>query len=239
MLVGTRSGLVVLLGLLVAFPWKVRADDGDQARSFLNKATAAYGLGHYAVAAENFEKAYELRPDPALLYNAAQAHRLAGNKQRALELYQSYLRMYGKKDQSEEVERHIRDLKQAISRDEAVATAPPVTPAPVSVPLTPPAAPGKIEPIAVPPPSPATAPAAEAAAAPPPHSPPPAPPPPAAAPTTLVVESAPPPPESLTHKAWFWIVIGAGVAAAAAVTVLLATRGPNDAVPTLGTASGN
>ena len=33
----------------------------------------AYGLGEYKEAAENFERAYKLHPDPALLYNAAQA----------------------------------------------------------------------------------------------------------------------------------------------------------------------
>ena len=59
-------------------------------RDYLDKATAAFAFNRYAVAAENYEKAFELKPDPAVLYNAAQAHRLAGNKERALDLYQSY-----------------------------------------------------------------------------------------------------------------------------------------------------
>ena len=33
-----------------------------------------------------------------MLYNAAQAHRLAGDRQRALELYRNYLRVYGRGD---------------------------------------------------------------------------------------------------------------------------------------------
>ena len=81
----SRAG-VALVGWLLAMPSSLvwaGAPGGDDARSYLDKATSAYGLGRYAVAAENFEKAYELKPDLALLYNAAQSHRLAGNKQRA------------------------------------------------------------------------------------------------------------------------------------------------------------
>src|SRR5262249_11828042 len=102
----------------------------EEVRSYLDKATAAFALNHFAVAAENYEKAFELKPDPTVLYNAAQAHRLAGNKERALELYQSYLRMYGSEKRAE-VEKHIENLKQAIEKDHAVATSPPTGTAPV------------------------------------------------------------------------------------------------------------
>src|SRR5262245_53593139 len=83
-----------------------RAEAGptEDARAYADKATAAFALAHYATAAENFEKAFELRSDPALLYNAAQAHRLAGNKERALILYRNYLRIYAKKEKRGEVE---------------------------------------------------------------------------------------------------------------------------------------
>ena len=81
-------------------------------------------LAHYAEAAESYEKAFALKPDAAVLYNAAQAHRLGGNKERALELYQSYLCLYGG-DRRAEVEGHIESLKQAIEKDRAVATSPP------------------------------------------------------------------------------------------------------------------
>src|SRR3954469_8851968 len=94
------------------------ADDTELARGYVEKATAAYALNKYAVAAENFEKAFELKPDPALLYNAAQPYRLGGNKERALALYESYLRVYGKKGSGrEQIETRIRELKQAIQHD--------------------------------------------------------------------------------------------------------------------------
>jgi hypothetical protein len=52
--------LLVLLLSTVALAGQARADNVEGARAYVNKATAAYALNHYAVAAENFEKAFEL-----------------------------------------------------------------------------------------------------------------------------------------------------------------------------------
>src|SRR5215831_10307221 len=105
--------LVVVMCLLMTglYPGAAAADDASEARTYVDKATASYALGHYAAAAENFEKAFELKPDPALLYNAAQAHRLAGNKERALTLYQSYLRVYGRDTLAASIDARIDELK--------------------------------------------------------------------------------------------------------------------------------
>ena len=65
------------------------------AKEHYDQANAQYGLGNYSKAADEYESSFELMHDPALLYNAAQAQRLAGNKQRALLLYQNLLRVYG------------------------------------------------------------------------------------------------------------------------------------------------
>ena len=94
---------------------RAEAGRAEEARDYLDRATGAFALNHFVEAADNYEKAFALKPDPAVLYNAAQAHRLAGNKQRALDLYQSYLRMYGT-DKRAEIEKHIENLKQAIER---------------------------------------------------------------------------------------------------------------------------
>src|SRR6185503_15414879 len=147
--------------LTITFAFGARAQAGtpsEDARVYLDKATAAYALNRYAVAAENFEKAFELKPDPALLYNAAQAYRLAGNKERALALYESYLRVYGGTDKRTQVEARIKDLKQAIEHDKVVATQPPNTTLPIgggeARPATPPP-PGAVAPAATPPVAPA------------------------------------------------------------------------------------
>src|SRR5262249_32026289 len=62
--------------------------------------------------------------------NAAQAHRLAGHDQRAVELYQSYLRLPGVSNR-DEVERHIASLKAAMEQQRNAASAPPLGPAPL------------------------------------------------------------------------------------------------------------
>src|SRR4029077_1095068 len=92
-------------------------DEADQARAYHEKAKAAFALSHYGQAAEFFEKAFELKSDPALLYNAAQSHRLAGNKQRALTLFQNYLHVYGRDDRRAQIEMRIDELKKAIEKD--------------------------------------------------------------------------------------------------------------------------
>jgi hypothetical protein len=116
--------VTVAFVLMVALP--AAPARADEASAYQQKATAAFALGEYKEAAENFERAFKLHPDPALLYNAAQSHRLGGNKERALTLYENYLRVYGKKNsRAEEVQKHIDNLKAAIERDKSVTTSPP------------------------------------------------------------------------------------------------------------------
>jgi hypothetical protein len=42
---------------------RAAAGSADEARAYLDKATAAFALNYYATAAGNFEKAFELKPD--------------------------------------------------------------------------------------------------------------------------------------------------------------------------------
>jgi tetratricopeptide (TPR) repeat protein len=96
--------------------------DGEAARLHYEKATAAYALGNFSEAASSYERAFELKPDPALLFNAAQAHRRGGNRPRAMQLYRSYLQVFPRADNRDLAERHLRDL-------ERTADAPPSPPA--------------------------------------------------------------------------------------------------------------
>jgi tetratricopeptide (TPR) repeat protein len=211
------------------------ADNVEQARAYVNKATAAYALNHYAVAAENFEKAFELKPDPALLYNAAQSYRLAGNKERALELYESYVRVYGanKKDMRPDVDGHIKQLKEAIERDRAAATSPPMTTVPMGT--TPEAAAAGTQPAPVTPIAPGAAsstPAAVPAAAAPAET--------GSSPTVLTQSAGEPQSsEPLTKKTWFWVAVGGGVAAAVIVGLVIGLSGTNPASASIGKVNGN
>jgi tetratricopeptide (TPR) repeat protein len=117
-------------------PAVARADaNSDEARVHAEKALSAYALEHFAEAADEYEKAFALKSDPALLYNAAQAHRFAGNYERALHLYQSYLRIFGKKVPNRaEVDRHIRELEAAVATQKRAQQSPPAGVAETSLP---------------------------------------------------------------------------------------------------------
>ena len=97
----------------------------EDAKSLFTRGRTQYALGHFKEAAELFERAFELKQDPAILYNAAQAHRLAGDKKPALVLYQNYLRLFGEMENHEEVERRIVELKAAIEAEQKANTNPP------------------------------------------------------------------------------------------------------------------
>lgn len=113
--------------------------DKEAARQHYQRGLAAYALGNYTEAASEYEKAFAEHTDSALLFNAAQAHRLAGNKKRALLLYENYLRLFpAEVVRRDEVQRHIDELKAAIAADEQAATSPPTTPVPLSGELGPP-----------------------------------------------------------------------------------------------------
>jgi hypothetical protein len=129
--------VAVVLGVALASPRPAAAEKVD-ARRHYEKATAAFGLGKYDEAAGEYEAAFELKPDPALLYNAAQAYRLAGRSGRALELYRNYLRLYGGEAlNAEDARRHIARLQAAASTES------PPPPAPVAPTETKPSAPAR------------------------------------------------------------------------------------------------
>lgn len=215
--VGWSSALTVpLLLFVLASPSVAAESNGADAKEIYEQATAAFGLGHYAAAAEKYEAAFSLRPDPALLYNAAQSYRLAGNKPRALELYRNCLRLYPNFRNADDARRQVTNLKAEIEQeqDAKAATVPPpvaVAPAPVAPPpiaAQPPVAAAASTPLLLDRPAPtATAPAAEAD-------------------------------RPFTSKAWFWTAIGA-VVVGGTVAVLLATRGTSYPDASFGTLNGN
>ncbi len=115
MRVRTLLAVAVAVGMVAG---SVQADPIEDAKAHFRQGTGYFALTRYGDAAREYEAAFALTPDPALLYNAAQAHRLAGNKQRAFDLYSSYLRVYGSRIHNrEDVERRIADLQHEIDAD--------------------------------------------------------------------------------------------------------------------------
>jgi hypothetical protein len=188
-----------------------RADDASDAKVHYQKATAHYAVGEYKEAAGEYEAAYKAKQDPALLYNAAQSHRLAGDNQKALLLYKNIVKLHPTSKYAIESKDRIDKLEQAI----ATTQSPPNQPAPVEG-NAPPAAAAPVQPLA-----PIVAPGAPPAAAPPPAVAP-APPPgasPAATLTTTPTENGGP----VYTKVWFWAVVGAVVVGGVVTAVALSS----------------
>lgn len=87
-------------------------EDVEAAREHYRRALNAYDLGKYPQAIAAFEAAYEAKPDPALLYNIAQAHRLNGDLRKAVTFYRTYLRKVPKAPNRAEVEQRIDALER-------------------------------------------------------------------------------------------------------------------------------
>ena len=220
------SAAIIVAAVLVAQAPAWAAGSSKDARRIYEEATAAFGLGRYAEAAEKYEAAFSLRPDPALLYNAAQSYRLAGNKARALELYRNYVRLYPDGTNAEDARSHVAALKKA-SEDERPLSPPPVAPAPsAQPPSTPP-------PGTMPPPAETPMPVA---------APLPSAPPPAADPNVPMVSRPAPAGDEqkpLTGQTWFWVAVGAAAVLVGTTAILFATRSDEFPNATLGQARGN
>src|ERR1043166_1579709 len=79
---------------LLCVSFTARADSNSEARIKFNSANTHFAVGEFEEAANDYQEAYKLKPDPALLYDAAQAFRLAGSQQKALVLYKNYVMFY-------------------------------------------------------------------------------------------------------------------------------------------------
>src|SRR5689334_21413543 len=92
-----------------------RADKAtDEARKFYDQGTKYYALGRFPEAIENYEKAFEIKPDPIFLYNIAQAHRLNNNFERAKFFYKSFLRQMPDAPNRADVEKRISEMDAAL-----------------------------------------------------------------------------------------------------------------------------
>lgn len=95
-----RHLLVILLAVLA--PEAARADGkklSPAAQAHLDAGLKAYADKQFDQAGHEFDLAYQIDPDPSLLYAGAQALRLGSNCKRALELYRQYLETKPKDEQ--------------------------------------------------------------------------------------------------------------------------------------------
>jgi tetratricopeptide (TPR) repeat protein len=105
-------GAILVAVVLLALTHAVRADESPKA--IYERATAHFNLGRYQQAAEEYQKVYELHPDPVLLYNIAQAYRLAGDLDKAVFFYKSYVRLNPQASNRDEVDTRLKELTRAL-----------------------------------------------------------------------------------------------------------------------------
>jgi tetratricopeptide (TPR) repeat protein len=75
------------------FSIAARADEEHlTAKDHFLKGTKYYDLRRFDEAVKEYAAAYELRDEPAVLYNIAQAYRLGGHSREAVQFYRNYLR---------------------------------------------------------------------------------------------------------------------------------------------------
>jgi tetratricopeptide (TPR) repeat protein len=122
--------LAILAVLLIGAGVAGAAEDRQTARDHYIKGTRLFDLGRFDDAIKEYEAAYEIKDDPVLLYNIAQAHRLAGHSQQALFYYKSFLRRAPKTPNRVEVETKVAELEKLIEQQAKTQTMPPDFPIP-------------------------------------------------------------------------------------------------------------
>jgi hypothetical protein len=101
------------------------ADERNIAREHFLKGSKAFDLGLYEKAVEEYMAAYEAKDDPALLYNIAQAHRLAGHSSEALRFYRVFLSKVPQAKNRAEVELKINELQKLVDHQRRTQDLPP------------------------------------------------------------------------------------------------------------------
>jgi tetratricopeptide (TPR) repeat protein len=116
----------------------------QEMKQHYEKATRAYDVQKYSEAVEEYQKAYEIGGDPAMLYNVAQSYRLSDQLPEALRFYRRYLQRSPNARNRDDVERKISDLERTIEERRKAAAAVPRPPPPEPV-VVPPPPPRKLE----------------------------------------------------------------------------------------------
>jgi hypothetical protein len=88
------------------------ADAATRARAHAQQGTAHYNLDQWNPALAEYQAAYMIFQDPALLFNIAQCHRKLGHRAEALDYFRKYLRNAPTASNRPEVEKRIEELEE-------------------------------------------------------------------------------------------------------------------------------
>lgn len=112
-----RGWLRLALFVLCAWLWPVGAQAQDYAAAgqHFDAAQEAFQQGDFKRAAKEYQAAYAITKDPALLFSIGESFQRAAEPQRALEAYRAYLREQPSASDRPEVEKRIRALEESLA----------------------------------------------------------------------------------------------------------------------------
>lgn len=115
--VRNRGWLCLALFVLCAWLWPVGAQAQDYAAAgqHFDAAQEAFQQGDFKRAAKEYQAAYAITKDPALLFSIGESFQRASEPQRALEAYRAYLREQPSASDRPEVEKRIRALEELLA----------------------------------------------------------------------------------------------------------------------------
>jgi hypothetical protein len=95
---------------------RAQADETAQAKAHFKAAEIHFSLGEFKPALEEYRKAYQLRPLPALLFNMAQCHRHLGELERAAFLIRRFLETSSSETQQHQAEVVLQQVEAALQK---------------------------------------------------------------------------------------------------------------------------
>ncbi len=117
------AALLALAPILLAgaAPRVAFAEDAETkaAKKHFERGQKLYNLGKFADALDEYQKAYDAKPIPQILFNIAQCHRGLGDYDSAIFSYKKYLQLLPDADNRDKVERTIADLEDKQAKGEA------------------------------------------------------------------------------------------------------------------------
>ena len=116
------------LALVLALTASAAAETNvEQARGHFKQGKAFQDAGVYERAAEEYKLAYAADPRPEMLFNIAQAYRLAKLAVQALDYFKQYLDKQPNGAGADEARKHVVTLTKQIDEENAAKQAPPPT----------------------------------------------------------------------------------------------------------------
>jgi tetratricopeptide (TPR) repeat protein len=125
------GALAVALAVALALPATASARERSdslvspeaqaQAKLHFQRGMAAFELGNFQEALDEYERAYQIAPLPGFLFNIGQCHRNLGNLRKAVFSFRLYLRKRPDAKNREAVQTLIRELEAKIDAERAAA----------------------------------------------------------------------------------------------------------------------